>query len=196
MSANKQSEMVLFGSSEPMSREVAKTVLIRPRYVYKRVKVGKKWVVQKDAHDNPVIATDAAGDKIVATETIRLFPKTSKEGPSLKSITGLAGQALFPFERQARDAMCDGALAELQRLRASGQFTFSHEVRNKRTGAISLTMKPVFAGKSVIASTDDELTREMERRGFEVKKNHEAAPKSPKAPKTPKTPKAPKTPKS
>lgn len=168
----KQSELVLFGSAAPVAANIAKAVSITPRYVYQKVKDDNgKWVVVKDKAGNPVPAKDNDGNLIIASESIGLLPRSSDEKADLKDATGLSGQGLMQFEREVRDAMCDAAIAEIVRLRASGQYTFARETRNKRNGAIQLTVKPVFGGKSVTTSTDDELAREMERRGFKVEKN-------------------------
>lgn len=168
----KQSELILFGATAPVAANIAKAVQITPRFLYKKEKdADGDWHVVKDKSGNPVPMTDADGNKIVASESIGLLPRKSDKVEDLTDVTGLSGQGLMQFEREARDLLFDQAIAELVRLRASGQYTFARETRNKRNGAISLTAKPVFGGKSVVTSTDDELTREMERRGFKVEKN-------------------------
>lgn len=165
-------QMVLFGSTSPMEAKIAATVKVTPRYVYKKEK-GKdgKYHVVRDDNDQPVpLLNEQTGQKIMASKRIGLLPRKSEENADLTDLTGLSGQALMAFEREARDVLCDERLAQFQRLRASGQYTYSVAVDNLRTGALSLTIKPVFGGRNLVTSTDEEIRKEMERRGFTVEK--------------------------
>jgi hypothetical protein len=181
-----QTQMILFGGSQTFEKRIAASIEIKPRYVYRKVKVDGKWKIERDKHDNPIPVVTESGEKLVASERVVLLPRKSEEKQDLGDLTGLTGQALFQFEREARDAVLDVALAEFQRRRATGEYTFGSEVRNKRTGALTLTIKPVFGGRSVVTSTDEELKKEMERRGFEVKApptKHDGETKDPAKPK-------------
>lgn len=197
----KQTELVLFGG-QTIAANVAKVISVKPRYAYEKVKKGKKWVVVRTADNEPVLAKDEQGNHIKTADRITLLPRSSKEGPNLKDVTGLSGQGLFVWEREVRDGMCDAAIAELLRLRANGQYTFGSEVRNARTGAITLTVKPVFGGKSIAVSTDEEIQKELERRGYKVEKTGtkdnglpDATDQQPAESKPATKPKAPKAPK-
>ncbi len=122
----------------------------------------------------------------------------SKDGPDLESVTGKSGAGLKQWVRETSDLLADASLAELNRLRATNQYTFARQTRNRKTGAITTTFKPVFGGKSIAVAKDDELADEMRRRGFIVERNpandngapdqaelpgtEEAAPEAPKAP--------------
>jgi hypothetical protein len=164
-----QTQMSLFGTVQTLDKAVAAVLTVTPKYLYRKVKVNGKWKIERDKNGEPIAALNADGEKIVASERVALLPRHSKDNKDLSDVTGLTGQALFPFEREARDAICDISLAEFQRRRASGEYTYGSVNRNFRTGALTLTIKPVFGGRSVVTSTDEELKKEMERRGFEVK---------------------------
>ncbi len=187
----KQDSMMLFGSSEPLAIEAAKCISVKPRYVYQRVKQGKKWVVVRDEANNPVPELNkVTGLPLVQSTRIALLPRSSKDNPDLKDATGKTGQALFAFERTLRDGLCDASLAEKIKLRATGQYTFGSETRNERSGIITIKLIPTYGGKSVVASPDEDLQKEMERRGYKVTKSpgkdngeSDAAPK-PEAPAT------------
>lgn len=168
----KQAELVLFGAKAPVASNIAEAVNVHERFVTLKQK-GKdgKFHTVKDKDGNPVLAKDQNGDPILATVSINLHPRSSKDHTDLKDITGKTGQGLMLFEREARDLLCDSALAELQRLRATGAYTFAREVRNQRNGAITLTLKPVFGGKNLTTSSDEEIAKELERRGYSVERN-------------------------
>lgn len=170
----KQQELVLFGAAAPVAAKYAPAVQVVPRFVYEKVKKDGKWVVVKDAHGNKKPLLDKNGQKVVASQTISLLPRKSEEKQDLHDATKdmqLTAQGLMQFEREARDLLLDEAIAEIVRLRASGQYTFARETRNVRNGAIALTVKPVFGGKSLATTTDEEFMQEAQRRGMKVQKD-------------------------
>jgi hypothetical protein len=183
---NKQDQIVLFGAPAPLAANIASAVNITERYVTVKAKgPDGKFHVVKDKAGNPTYVKDRDGNPVVASVAIGLYPRKSAENTDLGEVTGFTGQALMTFEREARDLLCDQALAELQRLRASGGYTYAREHRNKRNGAITLTVKPVFGGRNLTTSADEEVVKELERRGYKVEKspaNGNGQAETPKAP--------------
>ncbi len=190
-------QLVLFGAKEPLACEFSAAIQIQPKYVYEYEKDSDgKRIVIKDKKGNPVLAKGADGGPIVGSEIIKLLPMKSKDGPDLESVTGKSGAGLKQWVRETSDLLADASLAELNRLRATNQYTFARQTRNRKTGAITTTFKPVFGGKSIAVAKDDELADEMRRRGFIVERNpatdngdqaelpgtEEKAPEAPKAP--------------
>lgn len=157
--------MMLFGAQVPAN--IGSVVKITPRYAVETDDDGK---TVKDDNGVAVLKKDDNGQHIVLAERIGLLPRKSKDNPDMADATGLTGQGLMQFEREARDVLFDSAIAEMVRLRSSGQYTFASGNRSRKSGAITLVAKPVFGGKSIAAANDDELEAEMERRGYKVDK--------------------------
>lgn len=206
--------MALFGGASLMPT-VAAGVRIVPTYAVEKDKDTGKTVKDKDG--DPVLKLNpATGKPIITAETIKLAARVStvkdedgktKKGADgkailtpdcLQSITGLKGQQLMGFEREARGALAQGRLGEFTKLIASGTYTFGTAV-NRANGTKSFVIKPIFGGKSIAGADDNELLEELKRRGISVEvqpgapaTNGHAEPATDEGAKnTPPTPEAP-----
>lgn len=115
----------------------------------------------------PTFAKDKDGNVTdrVASETIKLLPRTSKDNPDLKDASGLTGQALMAFESEARRELLAAAQMELTNRIASGNYTFDTFRRNLKTGKLTLAIKPEYK-KSAAGMSDAELAAEVKARGL------------------------------
>lgn len=146
-----QVQLALFSRGDAISNRFAEALV-----VVDRVKKGKDKKVIKDAEGNPV----------VSSQTLKLLPKSSKEGESLKDLTGLTGQALMGFELEARGALLQSSFSHLSKLVASGNYTFDVARCNLSNGKFMLQIKPAI-GKSPIL-TPEQLAEQSKALGYKL----------------------------
>lgn len=163
-------QMALFGGAS-LSPQVGQAVRVVPSYQVEKDKTTGKTVYDTDG--DAVLVRNAQGELVITAESIRLAPRVAKDEDGnlkpdcLKAITGLEGQALMNFEREARAGLAQGRLAEFTKLISAGTHTFATAV-NRRNGTKSFIIKPIFGGKSIAGADDAELLEELKRRGLSV----------------------------
>lgn len=119
-------------------------------------------------------------DEELVSEVLRCLPMSSKDNPSIGSVTGLKGEMLKARTRECTDDLKKALVHQAVAIGNDTHFT-GVSMRISRTGRVTLGFKRV-AGMSIESCTEEELLKRLEeiRKSKQVQGNGQTeAPEPP-----------------